>query len=239
MVNGHEEIKIINLYNPRIDNIKDLYDLIQSKNFQISLFENFAVIVNNKIINFNIIINNVNNNSSYEMNYCNKIEYFILRGYTEIHFYKNYVYKTCYLENFISIELINNNIKYVKNIFETDFDYIFEFNNYSLYDYYLLLLDYIKKNKVILLEFEENNQIEIIFDKNLNYHIFLENDNLNSTILEKTKNKEIIVKIEEDLEEFRNYLKLDKNDTTILIEIERKINYRINKLKTDNDYVFL
>ena len=95
----------------------------------------------------------------------------------------------------------------------------------------------------MVLEFEESNQFEIIFDKNSNYHIFLNSDKSNKKELvecnKNDKNKNLIEKIEEDLEDFRNYLYENKSDNIKLIEIERKMNYRINKLKSDNDYVFL
>ena len=242
---GNEEIQIIKIHNPKIHNIANLYNLIQNKNFKISLFNDFAVIENQKPIGFNIIIKNVKNvkYNVYEINYYDKMDYFILNGYKEFHNYKKFVYTTCYLKNFIIIELIYNNIKYVKKIFETDLDNIFNFDKHSLYNYYLVLLYYIKSNKVMVLEFEESNQFEIIFDKNSNYHIFLNSDKSNKKELvecnKNDKNKNLIEKIEEDLEDFRNYLYENKSDNIKLIEIERKMNYRINKLKSDNDYVFL
>ena len=237
--NGYEEIKIINFDNNEICNIRDLYHLIQNKNFKISLFDDFAVIENTNVVNFNITINNINKkNKNYIMDYFNKIENCILNGYKETHIYKNYIYKTCYLKNVINIELVIDNIKYSKNLFETDLDNIFDFENYSLNDYYILILYYIKNNRIIIVDFLESNQIEIIFDKNLKYHIFLESYKKN-TLITNTKNKELFVKIEKDLEEFKNYLDTNKNDSNLLIEIERKINYRINKLKMESDYVFL
>ena len=54
-----------------------------------------------------------------------------------------------------------------------------------------------------------------------------------------TANKELFTKIEKDLEEFKDYLICNKSDNNLLIEIERRISYRINKLKLENDYIFI
>ena len=235
---GTYEIKIIKINSLTINNIQDLYNLIKNKDFEIFLFDNCAIIENTRVISFNITVNNVNNISKYDNDNLHKIENYIINGYEETHVYKNYIYKTSYLKNFINIELINNDIAYNKIIYEKDLDKIFYFESYSLYDYYILILHYIKNNKIIIVEFIESGQIEIIFDNNLNYHIFLDVD---TKIIDIpiTANKELFDKIEEDLEKFKDYLVCNKNDNNLLIEIERRISYRINKLKLENDYVFV
>ena len=235
---GTYEIKIIKINSLTINNIQDLYNLIKNKDFEIFLFDNCAIIENTRVISFNITVNNVNNISKYDNDNLHKIENYIINGYEETHVYKNYIYKTSYLKNFINIELINNDIAYNKIIYEKDLDKIFYFESYSLYDYYILILHYIKNNKIIIIEFIESGQIEIIFDNNLNYNIFLESKTKLIDI-SRTKNKELFDKIEEDLEKFKDYLVCNKNDNNLLIEIERRISYRINKLKLENDYVFV
>ena len=235
---GTYEIKIIKINSCHIINIKDLYNLIKNKDFEIFLFDNCAIIENTRVITFNITINNINNISKYDNDHLHKIEYYIINGYEETHIYKNYIYKTSYLKNFINIELINDSIKYNKIIYGPDIDKIFDFKNYSLYDYYILILHYIKNNKIIIVEFIESGQIEIIFDNNLNYHIFLDVDKKIIDI-PITANKELFTKIEKDLEEFKDYLICNKSDNNLLIEIERRISYRINKLKLENDYIFI
>ena len=235
---GTFEIKIIKINSFRINNIKDLYNLIKNKDFEIFLFDNCAIIENTRVITFNITVNKINNISEYSIDNLHKIENYIINGYEETHIYKNYIYKTSYLKNIINIELINGNIKYNKIIYEKDINQIFNFENYSLYDYYILILHYIKNDKIIIVEFIESGQIEIIFDNNLNYNIFLESETKLINI-PRTKNKELFNKIEEDLEKFKDYLISNKSDNNLLIEIERRISYRINKLKLENDYVFI
>ena len=235
---GTYEIKIIKINSCRINNIKDLYNLIKNKDFEIFLFDNFAIIENSRVITFNITVNSINNISEYGIDNLHKTEHYIINGYEETHIYKNYIYKTSYLKNVINIELIKDDIKYNKIIYETDLDNIFDFENYSMYDYYILILHYIKNDKIIIVEFIESGQIEIILDNNLNYHIFLESETKLIKI-PSTKNKELFNKIEQDLEEFKDYLICNKSDNNLLIEIERRLSYRINKLKLENDYIFI
>ena len=150
---GKFEIKIIKINSFRINNIKDLYNLIKNKDFEIFLFDNCAIIENTRVITFNITVNKINNISEYSIDNLHKIENYIINGYEETHIYKNYIYKTSYLKNIINIELINGNIKYNKIIYEKDINQIFNFENYSLYDYYILILHYIKNDKIIIVEF--------------------------------------------------------------------------------------
>ena len=59
------------------------------------------------------------------------------------------------------------------------------------------------------------------------------------TIIHYETPHEHIIRTEKDLEEFKDYLICNKSDNNLLIEIERRISYRINKLKLENDYIFI